>query len=206
LPKPEDLPEKLRELVHRHGVELRDGEAWPDDVARLIKSVERALGTTTPPPSSRGTATPRHSPLRKVLLGGAGSVALIVSMTLCSSPSMRGMPSTPVPTAAAATPAEPATSAAASAAAPAAPVSAPGAVPEKPQAAPKPSPNPTITPRPTVGLTPPPSTPTGKTGTGPVQATPEGPTKGTPKALPTTKPGLKPGAGAPVPANAPATK
>lgn len=78
MPREEDLPEDLKELAFRNGVELTHAR-WDSDVQLLVKALRPYVqAKETPTPPRRESAAPvQGGPMRAVRLGVAGVVAAL---------------------------------------------------------------------------------------------------------------------------------
>jgi alkylated DNA nucleotide flippase Atl1 len=78
MPRPDQLPDELRELALRHGAELRD-VSWRQDVLRLASALPAPVGSPTPvdPEAKRGPGTERVARARLDFVGAQAFVDAI---------------------------------------------------------------------------------------------------------------------------------
>jgi hypothetical protein len=78
MPRPDQLPDDLRELAYRNGVELTHTR-WGSDLQLLINALRRALGDvpSSPPRPNRGWRTVAVVSLSVILIAAAGTYGYI---------------------------------------------------------------------------------------------------------------------------------
>ena len=78
MPSAEELPESLRPLTRRNGLEL-ENTRWEYDVGRLVRAVEQ-LVDPTPSPQIKPVRAPRRS--RKVFAVGLGALVIVIALVV----------------------------------------------------------------------------------------------------------------------------
>jgi hypothetical protein len=97
VPRPEDLPDEMRELAYRNGQQIRPDPDFPTDIDRLIRGIFKVLGAKAPAPRSR-TAPPAAPAIDPNKSGfgprlGAASRSYLLDKVLKTAP--RGSAATP---------------------------------------------------------------------------------------------------------------
>jgi hypothetical protein len=91
MPSPEDLPAELQALCRRNALEITEQD-WDEDLAKLIKGLEIALGVRpSPPPVDRGSA------FKKWGLAAVVAVAALVLLVVYMGKPAPSRPVTPDP-------------------------------------------------------------------------------------------------------------
>jgi YVTN family beta-propeller protein len=89
VPSPKDLPESIRALAYRHGLQVRQDPDFHGDMTRLISSLTTPPrrqpppeGTTAPAPAPRPPAATRRPPLRSYWTAALAAAAILVVASL----------------------------------------------------------------------------------------------------------------------------